>query len=157
MNAVRKQRLILIVLVVGFVGMATAMALTALEDNKLYFRTPTQLAAGDFAADRMLRIGGMVVPGSVQRQRDSLQVHFRISDGEAETLVRFDGILPDLFREGQGVIAQGRVLDDRSVAAVEVLARHDEAYIPRELRHMNANNPFADPNTSKPESGYGDY
>jgi cytochrome c-type biogenesis protein CcmE len=146
MNQARKQRLILIVIVVAFVSAATAMALTALEDNKHLFRTPTQLAAGDYPIDRILRVGGMVVPGSIERATASLHVRFSISDGEASVPVNFEGILPDLFREGQGIVAQGQVDANGTVTASEVLAKHDEEYVPRELRHMDMSSPLADPN-----------
>src|SRR5690606_10842371 len=97
------------------------------------FYTPTEIANGAAPQDARIRAGGMVVAGSVQRSTDSLDVSFDVSDGAQQVTIRYSGILPDLFREGQGIVALGRLNEDRVLVADEVLAKHDEEYMPPEV------------------------
>ena len=133
MHPARKKRLILILLVLLGVGAAVALALSALRENINLFYTPTQIANGEVPEGARIRAGGMVVDGSVKRSTDSLDVHFDVSDGAEAVTIAYSGILPDLFREGQGIVALGRVNADGVLVADEVLAKHDEEYMPPEV------------------------
>lgn len=133
MNPRRKRILTGVVLVVIGAGIATGLALKAFRENLLYFFSPTQVFAGEAPDNRTFRIGGLVKTGSVERNPDSLAVQFVLTDTRHEILVHYDGILPDLFREGQGIVANGRLGDDGSFVASEVLAKHDENYMPPEV------------------------
>ena len=115
---------------------ATALVLTAFEQNMLYFYTPTQIAAGEAPEGRRLRVGGLVEQGSVRRTPGSLEVRFDVTDLDRTITVAYAGVLPDLFREGQGVVAHGWVVADGLFEADEVLARHDENYMPPEVAEM---------------------
>ncbi len=115
---------------------ATALVLTAFEQNMLYFYTPTQIAAGEAPEGRRLRVGGLVERGSVRRTPGSLEVRFDVTDLDRTITVAYAGVLPDLFREGQGVVAHGAVGADGLFQADEVLARHDENYMPPEVAEM---------------------
>lgn len=115
---------------------ATVLVLTAFEQNMLYFYTPTQIAAGEAPEGRRLRVGGLVEQGSVRRTRGSLEVRFDVTDLDRTITVAYAGVLPDLFREGQGVVAHGWVGADGLFEADEVLARHDENYMPPEVAEM---------------------
>ncbi len=133
------------VIVVGM-GIATALILTAFEKNLMYFYSPSEVIAGDAPAGRKFRVGGLVVDGSVQRIADGLTVQFTVTDTVHEVTVVYDGILPDLFREGQGIIAHGRIRDDGVFEASEVLAKHDENYMPPEVASaLAAARPANDP------------
>lgn len=133
MTPTRKKRLAIVALLVLGVGAAAAVAFTALNDNMLYFVSPTDVHAAAAPEDKQIRLGGLVAAGSVQRDPDSLEVRFTVTDGRHDVPVSFEGILPDLFREGQGVIAHGRLNQDGHFHANEVLARHDENYMPPEV------------------------
>lgn len=133
MHPQRKKRLILIVLVVLGVGIAVGLALSALQQNINLFYTPSQIAGGEAPMDARIRAGGMVVEGSVKRSPDSLDTEFEVSDGDKQVIITYSGILPDLFREGQGIVALGRLNEDRVLIADEVLAKHDEEYMPPEV------------------------
>ncbi|WP_022963790.1 cytochrome c maturation protein CcmE [Halopseudomonas pelagia] len=133
MHPQRKKKLWLILLVVAGVGIAVALALTALQQNINLFYTPSQIAGGEAPVDTRIRAGGMVVEGSVARNPDSLAVQFAVTDGAQQVLISYSGILPDLFREGQGIVALGRLTEDRMLMADEVLAKHDEEYMPPEV------------------------
>jgi len=133
MTPTRKKRLAVVALIVVGVGAAAAVAFTALNDNMLYFVSPTDVHANAAPADKRIRLGGLVAAGSVERESDSLVVQFDVTDGRHDVPVRFQGILPDLFREGQGVIAHGRLDENGHFQADEVLARHDETYMPPEV------------------------
>lgn len=133
MHPQRKKRLILIVLVVLGVGIAVGLALSALQQNINLFYTPSQIAGGEAPMDARIRAGGMVVEGSVKRSPDSLDTRFTVSDGDKQVIITYSGILPDLFREGQGIVALGRLNEDRVLIADEVLAKHDEEYMPPEV------------------------
>ena len=133
MHPARKKRLILILLVLLGVGAAVALALSALRENINLFYTPTQIANGEVPDGARIRAGGMVVDGSVKRSSDSLDVRFDVSDGARAVTIAYSGILPDLFREGQGIVALGRVNAEGVLVADEVLAKHDEEYMPPEV------------------------
>ena len=129
----KQRRLSLVVLVMATMGAAAALVLSALEDSIVFFYSPSELAEKTIPPDRRVRIGGLVVKGSVQRDRDGLTVRFAVTDNARTVPVRFRGMLPDLFREGQGVVAEGRLGADGGFIADEVLARHDETYMPPEV------------------------
>ncbi|MEX2489271.1 MAG: cytochrome c maturation protein CcmE [Pseudomonadales bacterium] len=135
----RRNRLILVCLVVVASGAAVGMAMMALNENINLFYSPEQIVQGEAPIGQRIRAGGMVMDGSVQRAEEDLTVRFRISDTrEAEVPVEYVGILPDLFREGQGVIALGTLGRNGVFKADEVLAKHDENYMPPELEKMMA-------------------
>jgi len=113
-------------------GIATALVLNAFQSNLVFFFTPTQVATNEAPRDRAFRMGGLVEDGSVKREQDGLTVRFRITDTAKTIPVVFTGILPDLFREGKGVVAQGKLGSDGVFKASEVLAKHDENYMPPE-------------------------
>ena len=130
----RHKRFALIIGALAVIGAAAALILNAFEENLVFFFTPTQAAAGEAPKNRAFRIGGMVKDGSVQR--DGVNVRFVVTDTAHDIPVTYTGILPDLFREGKGVVAQGK-LDDNGTQfkASEVLAKHDENYMPPEAQH----------------------
>jgi cytochrome c-type biogenesis protein CcmE len=133
MTPKRRNRIILIVLMITGVGIATGFALKAFNENLMFFYTPSAVVAGEAPAGHLIRVGGLVTNGSVQRQPDGLTVQFAVTDNVETVTVQYTGILPDLFREGQGVIARGKLGDDRLFVAEEVLAKHDENYMPPEV------------------------
>jgi len=134
MKPARRQRLLLIALMVIGMGTAVGFALKSFNENLMYFFSTTDVIAGKAPKDALFRLGGMVVKGSVQRPGDGLTVHFKLTDFSKEVAVEYTGILPDLFREGQGIVANGK-LDNRGVfVAEEVLAKHDENYMPPEVK-----------------------
>ena len=133
LNPVRRKRLTLALIIVVGVGVAVGLTLYALKQNINLFYSPSQIVAGEAPLQRSIRVGGLVVPGSVQREPNSLQVVFTLTDTAQQVQVRYTGILPDLFREGQGIIAHGRLLAGGIVQADEVLAKHDENYMPPEV------------------------
>ena len=132
MNPKRKQRLILVSAMVIGVVVSVSLILLALNENINHFFDPTQVVAGEAPQDRSFRIGGMVVDGSVQRETGELMVSFGLTDYQKTVTVTYDGILPDLFREGQGIVALGKLQGEVFVAE-EVLAKHDENYMPPEV------------------------
>ena len=129
----RSKRKLLVVMVVFGVALSTVLALTAFEENLMYFYSPTEVKNGTAPDNRNIRVGGLVIAGTVQRASDSLLVKFDLSDGAEEISVEYSGILPDLFREGQGIVAMGELNDERVFVATEVLAKHDENYMPPEV------------------------
>ena len=133
MNPVRKKRLFIILAILAGVGVAVTLALSALRENINLFYTPTQIAAGEAPEGTRIRAGGLVEEGSVTRSKDSLTVTFRVTDNNATVAIQYQGILPDLFREGQGIVALGRVNSEGILVADEVLAKHDENYMPPEV------------------------
>jgi cytochrome c-type biogenesis protein CcmE len=135
MNPKRKQRLILILLGVSGVSIAVLLVLFALRQNVNYFFTPTEIAAGLAPQEQVIRGGGMVKIGSVEREEGSLKTYFAVTDYAAEFDVLYDGILPDLFREGDGVVIVGKLDDSGLLTADQVLAKHDETYMPPEVTH----------------------
>ncbi len=128
----KRQRLILVALALLLVGSATALVLAALGDSISFFVTPSEIATRKVEEGRRFRIGGLVVAGSVERGSGH-EVSFALTDTAAEVKVVYAGILPDLFREGQGIVAQGMLRPDGVFAADEVLAKHDESYMPKEV------------------------
>ena len=134
MNPTRKRRLWIVALIVLAVGTATALALAALEQNLQHFYSPSDVVAGmSPKGGRSFRLGGLVEQGSVARAQDTLDVRFVVTDGFERADVLYTGILPDLFREGQSVVATGAMRDDGTFVAREVLAKHDENYMPKEV------------------------
>ncbi|NJN40852.1 MAG: cytochrome c maturation protein CcmE [Gammaproteobacteria bacterium] len=129
----RRKRLMAVAAIVTGVGAATALAMLAFEDNLLYFYNPTQVLAGEAPDDRTFRIGGMVTDGSLERTEGTLRIRFVVTDYKESIPVHYEGLLPDLFREGQGVIAHGRLTESGEFLADEVLAKHDENYMPPEV------------------------
>ena len=114
---------------------AVTLVLTAFQQNLVFFFTPSQVAANEAPAGKAFRIGGMVESGSLERAGDGLTVHFRVTDTARSVQVKYTGILPDLFKAGKGVVAQGRLGPDGVFQATEVLAKHDENYMPPEAAH----------------------
>ena len=135
MTPVRKKRLYWIVLLVCGVGAAVALALAALQENINLFYTPSQIVAGEAPYGTRIRAGGLVEVGSLARMQDSLALQFSVTDGVDRIAVRYQGILPDLFREGQGIVALGKLDRNGMLLADEVLAKHDENYLPPEAMH----------------------
>lgn len=134
MRPVRKRRLQLVIFLMVGVAIAVGVVTYALRQNINLFYTPTQIAAGEAPIEREIRAGGLVVAGSVERSSDSLYVEFVVTDTAAQVKVAFDGILPDLFREGQGILAVGALDENGVVQARQVLAKHDENYMPPEIQ-----------------------
>ena len=128
----RTKRAAAIVGGLAALGVAAALVLNAFQSNLVFFFTPTQVAKKEVPLDRNFRIGGLVEGGTVVRQRDALSVTFKVTDGAESIPVTYTGILPDLFKEGKGVVAEGRVGSDGVFKASQVLAKHDENYMPPE-------------------------
>ena len=129
----RYKRLTAVVLVLIGVGIAVGLALKAFNKNLLYYYTPSQVTAGQAHPGQMFRMGGLVVTGSVQRTPGSMTVHFTLTDMQHSVPIVYTGILPDLFREGQGIVVHGALSSDGLFTADEVLAKHDEKYMPPEV------------------------
>jgi cytochrome c-type biogenesis protein CcmE len=141
----RRKRLVAVLAILAGVGIATAFALQAFQSNLLYYYSPTQIAAGEAPDHSAFRVGGLVREGSVKREPGSLEVRFTLTDLGKEVVVSYSGVLPDLFREGQGIIARGNLGRDGVFVAQEVLAKHDENYMPPEVAdslkpHQDASN-----------------
>ena len=131
----RHKRFIAISVGVAALGVAAALVLSAFQSNLVFFFTPSQVAANEAPQGRAFRIGGLVTPGSVKRQPDGVTVQFVVTDTAKNIPVVYRGILPDLFREGKGVVAQGQLGADGVFRASEVLAKHDENYMPPDAAH----------------------
>lgn len=129
----RRKRLTYVLLLLAGVGLSVFFASQAMKDNLMYFYSPTQLAAGEAPAGARIRLGGLVQEGSVVREAGSIEVRFVLTDTKEAFTVSFSGILPDLFREGQGIVAHGRLGADDIFMADEVLAKHDENYMSPEV------------------------
>ncbi|WP_442593285.1 cytochrome c maturation protein CcmE [Parapusillimonas sp. JC17] len=129
----RHQRILLIGGGLAAIAIATALVLNAFQNNLVFFFTPTQVNAGEASQERLFRVGGIVQAGSVRR--DGLTVQFVVTDNAKTVPVSYTGILPDLFSEGKGVVAQGRLEPGGRFLAQEVLAKHDENYMPPEAQH----------------------
>ena len=134
----KHQRLVLAVLAVAALVGAVLLAMWGLQDRAAYFVTPTDIAAGKAAPDKAMRLGGMVVKGSLTRDPDGLTIRFTVSDTKAETPVVYRGITPDLFREGSGVVAEGRLDANGLFVADHILAKHDERYMPPQMANEAA-------------------
>ena len=133
----KNQRLALVIAAAIAVLAAVLLAMWGLKDRAAYFYTPSDIAAGRAAEGKAMRLGGMVETGSVQKQPDGVSIRFTVFDGDARTPVLYRGIVPDLFREGSGVVAEGRMLGDTFVADT-ILAKHDERYMPPQLGNQAA-------------------
>ncbi len=133
MNPKRKKRLTIILLILVGTGLAVGLVLYALNQNINLFYSTTQIAQGEAPVATRIRAGGMVVDGSVERSTENLQVSFLLTDYENQVKVSYTGILPDLFREGQGIVAMGKLDSSGVFQADEVLAKHDENYMPPEV------------------------
>ena len=134
----KHQRLALIAIAGAAVLVAVVLAMWGLRDRAAYFYTPTEIAAGKAAVGQPIRLGGMVEKGSIQRLGDGVTIRFRIGDGTGEVPVIFRGITPDLFREDSGAVAEGRLDKDGTFVADNILAKHDERYMPPELGNQAA-------------------
>jgi len=128
----RHKRLAIIVVGVAGLTVASLFVLNAFRSNLVFFYSPTEVLAGKVATDKVIRIGGLVEKGSVRRSPDGLKVDFVVTDLNKRLPVHYEGVLPDLFREGQGVVAQGRLQNGSQFVASQVLAKHDEKYMPPE-------------------------
>ena len=128
----RHKRLLLILAGLIILGAVAALVLNAFQSNLVFFFSPTQVAAGEAPKGKAFRIGGMVKEGSIRREADGVTLSFVVTDTEKDMAVRYKGILPDLFKEGKGAVAQGKIGDDGVFVASEVLAKHDENYMPPE-------------------------
>ena len=133
----KNQRLVLVVAAIVALMIAVLLAMWGLKDRASYFYTPADIAAGKAEQGRAVRLGGMVESGSIQRQPDGVTIRFVLTDGKAKTPVTYRGITPDLFREGSGAVAEGR-LQGSTFVADTILAKHDEHYMPPELGNLAA-------------------
>ncbi len=134
MNPVRKQRLLVVLAVLIGLGIACGLMFYALRQNINLFYTPQQVASGEAPLNTQMRVGGLVEAGSVVRNEETLDVSFDITDGKGSFTVHYQGILPDLLREGQGIVANGTLISRERFEAEEVLAKHDETYMPPEVQ-----------------------
>ncbi len=137
MNPTRKRRLTIVLSILAAAAVATVLVVLALQNNMNYLLTPSQVQSGEAASYDTFRLGGMVKAGSIQRSSDSLKVTFTVVDAGGAMPVEYTGILPDLFRDNQSVIATGH-MDGARFVATEVLAKHDETYMPKELKDAMA-------------------
>ena len=133
MKPARKKRLFFIVFLIAGVTLAAGFAIYAFNQNLMFYFSPTDVKQGKAPVDKLFRMGGMVVDGTFKKEQKSLKVHFDITDYEKTVSVEYTGILPDLFREGQGIISRGKLNADGVFVAEEVLAKHDENYMPPEV------------------------
>jgi cytochrome c-type biogenesis protein CcmE len=133
----KNQRLVLVLAALVAVLIAVLLAMWGLRERASYFYTPAEIAAGKAEQGRAVRLGGMVARGSVQRLADGITIRFVVTDGQARTPVIYRGIVPDLFREGSGAVAEGR-LNGSTFVAETILAKHDERYMPPELGNLSA-------------------
>ena len=129
----RQQRMLAVGLVVAGVAIAAVFTLQALKDNMMFFVSVSDVVAGEYPQERNFRLGGLVLAGSVERAEDSLEMTFKVTDLRCEVPVSYTGVLPDLFREGQGVVAHGRLADSGVFIADTILAKHDENYMAPEV------------------------
>jgi cytochrome c-type biogenesis protein CcmE len=134
----KHQRLVLVILALAAVLGAVLLAMWGLKDRAAYFYTPADVVSGRAPTGKAMRLGGMVEKGSVGREADGVTTRFVVEDGEARVPVTYRGILPDLFREGSGVVAEGRLYPDYGFVADNILAKHDERYMPPELGNQAA-------------------
>ena len=135
MSPKQKQRFIIVSLLVLGLGIGVTLVLMALNENINLFYTPSQVVAGEVPDDEYFRIGGMVTDGSLEKVEGALMVRFKLNDSVKEVQLEYSGILPDLFREGQGIVAEGTLNSEGVFIANQVLAKHDENYMPPEVEH----------------------
>lgn len=138
MHPVRKQRLFIVLFIVFFASIAVSLMAYVLRENINLFYPPTKIVAGEAPLNVQIRAGGCVIPGSVKRATDSLQVAFQLTDGKASIPVTYTGILPDLFAEGEAAVVTGKLDEAGLISATEVLAKHDEQYMPPEVAEAMA-------------------
>ncbi len=149
----RRRRIVLVVGILAGVSLAGVLALRAFQDNVMFFFDPSQIAAGDAPRGERFRLGGMVRPGTVDRKSGSLDLAFVVTDFKHDVRVKYTGVVPDLFRENQGVVAHGRLDTDGVFVADEILAKHDENYMPPEVaRSLKDKNDGVMPLGPKPAS-----
>jgi len=148
----RQQRMLAVGLTVAGIAIAAMLTLQAFKDNMMFFVEISEVEKGNYPADRNFRVGGLVVEGSVQRALGELMVAFDLTDLTSKLTVNYAGILPDLFREGQGIVAHGRLNDSGTFVADEVLAKHDENYMPPEVADSLAKAAAAQEAISKSEA-----
>src|SRR5210317_2526547 len=129
----RQQRMLAVGLAALGIAIAAGLTLRAFQDNMMFFVEVSDVVAGDYPSERNFRIGGLVVGGSVQREEGSIDIRFEVTDTACTIPVVYSGVLPDLFREGQGVVAHGRMGDDKVFRADKILAKHDEDYMAPEV------------------------
>ncbi|WP_058535613.1 cytochrome c maturation protein CcmE [Legionella saoudiensis] len=134
MNPARKRKLLILLSAFIVLSIASGLVLYALRQNINLFYTPTQIAEGKAPPKQAIRVGGMVEKGSLVRAKEGLRVEFRVTDLQQTVTIVHTGILPDLFREGQGVVVEGQLIDNQHVQATRVLAKHDEKYMPPEVK-----------------------
>lgn len=134
----KHQRLVLVLIAMAALIGAALLAAWALRNQASYFYVPSDMAAKPPAPDRAVRLGGMVETGSLKTEGDGVTIHFVVGDGKARVPVKFRGITPDLFKEGSGVVAEGKLGRDGTFVADNLLAKHDEKYVPREMAGMTA-------------------
>lgn len=150
----KHKRLALVLSALAALGVATYLMIGALGQSTSFFVTPDELAAQDFAPGQALRLGGLVAPGSIQRSSQTAAVEFTVTNAGAAVRVLYKGLLPDLFREGQGVVAEGTLSADGSFQASRVLAKHDETYMPPELAEkLKERGEFRPSGSLAPEDG----
>ncbi len=130
----RRKRMITVAALVIGMGITAVLLVTAFKQNLMYFYTPTQIANGEAAIDKSIRIGGLVMDGSLKRTNGTLDINFEVTDKANQVPVKYTGILPDLFREGQGIVARGKMNAEGFFVADEILAKHDENYMPPEAQ-----------------------
>jgi len=133
----KNQRLVLVAAAVAALFLAVLLAMWGLKDRASYFYTPADIAAGKAPQGQAMRLGGLVERGSIKRQSDGVSIRFAVTDGQASTPVTYRGIVPDLFREGSGAVAEGR-LENGTFVADTILAKHDERYMPPQLGNLSA-------------------
>jgi cytochrome c-type biogenesis protein CcmE len=131
----RHKRFLLVAVGLALLSLAAWLVLSAFQKNLVFFFTPTQILAGEAPQGRSFRVGGMVEKGSLQRRADGVTVSFIVTDTAQRVTVNYKGMLPDLFKEGKGVVAQGKLSEDKVFVADEVLAKHDENYMPPEAAY----------------------
>ena len=134
MKPVRKQRLMLLIFIALGVAVAVGLVLMALQQNINLYYSPAQMQAGEAPVNHRIRAGGLVVNGSLKRDSKNLEIQFKVTDGQGTVTVLYDGILPDLFRESQGIVATGQLNENGDFIAEEILAKHDENYTPPEVQ-----------------------
>ncbi|HMB40177.1 MAG TPA: cytochrome c maturation protein CcmE [Wenzhouxiangellaceae bacterium] len=154
MTPTRKKRALIVLALVMGIGAATSVAVVSLNENMMFFISPSEVHTQELPPDRQFRLGGVVVDGSVEHASDELRVQFSLTDGAYDVPVVFKGILPDLFREGQGIVAHGTMRDGR-FEAHEVLAKHDENYMPPEVQKAldKTGHPMGSGNAAKTGAG----
>lgn len=149
MHPVRRQRLYVVLIIAVFSTAAAGLVTYALRGNINLFYPPAEVVAGEAPVGQPIRVGGMVVEGSLQRAQDSLQIRFQLTDFKDTVAVVYVGILPDLFAEGQGAVASGELNEDGVLEATEILAKHDENYMPPEVAHALENSGYDEKGTAK--------